>query len=189
MPILPVSQPVADILGMNLGGASTSQPLGDTSKPQSLEGFLEDQPSGSEGPEPGNNDESSSVKPHDPCDPLDTQNAKLRPRLNADVDCGKKKDPKKTSPPGQGFGAPPPPRKYRLPRPGTRLQKPNFPKGSPESDLSDYECFRYTLGILPLGVCDSGNLDLRGVSTYTYKNALFFILYDATLGMYIFDRK
>lgn len=175
----PLNEPLGEVFALNAGGAMNNQPsveatllnegniLDSHSSDELFIGDKENDPNG---------DSGSAFNPPDPCNPGYQQSAKLRARY----DCEKKpKKPKKPSDtPSQGFG-PNIPAKESFPRPETRLKIPVF---GPGFRGNNDECFRYTFGLLPLGVCDSEQPNKRFFSTYTYHGAHFFRLEDADLG-------
>lgn len=161
MSALSPDKALGDTLALNVGDVPNNQPVGDTIS-WNKASDLEDQ-------ETAVDDAlSSAFTPPDWCSPFYQQAAKLRARDSCKMIINE---------PGKESGA------FAIPRSRTPLKVQIFPVGSKLYEGGDDECWRATLGLLPLGVCDSTEPFKEFVSLYHWETFSFFRLVDAKLGM------
>lgn len=170
-PTPPFDHPLDDTSALDVGGVPNSPRAGFTIL-QNKGSIPEDQGAGA--------DDALGLNftPRDPCNPFYQQN----PRLRARDECIWKPDePKK---PDERSGTLP--KKGAIPRSGTPLKVQLFPAGSKLYLGVDDDCWSSTLGLLPLGVCDSTEPFKIWFSLYAWETFRFFRLEDAQLGMVLF---
>lgn len=154
---LPFDLPFGDIVALNVGDVPNNQLVDDT--------ILRNKGSGLEDQQTAADDASGSAfTPLDPCSPFYQQTAKLRARDDCNSGASR-------------------PKKSAIPRSGVPLKVQLFPVGSKLFEGIDDECWSASLGLLPLGVCDSTKPFKEFVSLYKWQTFSFFRLEDAELGM------